>query len=282
MQGMSSPQRPGDGRGPLSVFLITMGALLLLPVSGAARDRGADGRFSQRESSHFVLYQDVDIDRYHGPSGSRRFEREVLEILEVAYGKTGDVLGIRPRREIQVVIYDPAVFEQRFQGLFRFSAAGFFNGAIHVRGNTRVDARLVRTLHHEYLHAALDEAAPGYAFPGWVNEGLAEWFENRAIGKRYLSHGEHAYLAEASRRGELMPLSSLVSPGFGRLDSARASVAYLRSYAAIDYLAARHGERSLKAFCDQLIRTRDLDRALRRAFRTDLARLEAELARELR
>lgn len=278
MPGMSSPRQPV---GPSAL----VGALLVLLAAagaGAARDRGADGQFSQRESSHFVLYQDVDIDRYHGPSGSRRFETEVLDILEAAYDRTGDVLGIRPRRQIRVVIYDPTVFEQRFQGLFRFSAAGFFNGVIHVRGNTRIDARLVRTLHHEYVHAALDETAPGYAFPGWVNEGLAEWFENRAVGKRHLSHGEHAFLVEASRRGELMPLSSLLSPGFGHLDSGRAALAYLRSYAAIDYLAARHGERALKAFCEQLIRTYDLERALQRAFRIDLGRLEAELARELR
>ena len=35
---------------------------LLLAAGAGAADRGADGRFDKRSSSHFVLYQDVDID----------------------------------------------------------------------------------------------------------------------------------------------------------------------------------------------------------------------------
>ena len=74
------------------------------------------------------------------------------------------------------------------------------DGVIHVRGHTRVDERLVRTLHHEYTHAALHDAAAGL-FPAWLNEGLAEFFEALAVGKRHLSPGEHAALAGARRSG---------------------------------------------------------------------------------
>jgi hypothetical protein len=37
-------------------------AIALVPGLALGRDDGADGRFEKRTSSHFVLYQDVDID----------------------------------------------------------------------------------------------------------------------------------------------------------------------------------------------------------------------------
>ena len=265
-----------------SSALTLLALLLAVPLALPARDRGADGKFSERRSSHFVLLQDVAIDRYSGLHGSLRFERDVLEILEDAYERVGKVLGLRPRNSVRVAIYDPGVFENRFESLFRFRTAGFFDGAIHVRGDTQIDARLVRTLHHEYVHAALGAAAPSLAIAAWVNEGMAEWFENLAVGKRGLSAGEHAFLVDAERRGALVPLVELGSPGFGHLGSNGAAVAYLKSYAAIDHLARRHGEKSLKRFCDHLVRTGDLDRSLQRVFGLDTARLDEKLRQELR
>lgn len=267
-------------RFPLLLLWALVVAGTAFPAAG--RDRGADGHFSQRTSSHFTLLQDVDIDRYHGRDGRRAFERNVLEVLEDAYRQTGEVLGIRPRRSIQVVVYDGQDFERQFAGLFRFSAAGFFNGTIHIRGTTRVDPRLVRTLHHEYLHAALGAVSPSYRVPGWVNEGLAEWFENLSLGKRHLSHGELAVLSNAALNGRIPSLSTMSAPSFGGLDSERATLAYLYSYAAIEHIARRGGKRALRSFIDQLLRTRNVDRALERSIRADLNELESRLLDELR
>ena len=176
-------------------------AALALPV--AARNRGADGNFAKRESSHFVLYQDVDIDRSAGLRGSRRFEQQVLDELESAYALLDKMLGLRPKRRIDVVVYDADVFDGKFGGRFRFAAAGFYNGAIAIRGETRVTTRLVRVLHHELVHAAFDAAAPSLVLPAWMNEGVAEWFEARATSKRYLSPGELGHLQRASNAGVL-------------------------------------------------------------------------------
>ena len=52
-------------------------------------------------------------------------------------------------------------------GIFGFRAAGFFDGSVHVRGVPRIDERLVRTLHHEYTHAALHSVSAD-AFPAWL------------------------------------------------------------------------------------------------------------------
>ena len=115
------------------------------PAGGSGR--GADGDFDRRRSSHFLLLQDVAIDDYTGVAGSRRFERDVLAVLEDAHDQLRKVLDVSPRQPVRVVIYDTDVFERDYGELFRFSAAGFYDGAIHVRAGTQVTGPLVRTLH---------------------------------------------------------------------------------------------------------------------------------------
>ena len=120
-------------------LLLALGLILAPATAGS---RGTDGKFSERKSSHFRLLQDVNIERYSGPKGSREFERDVLVVLENAYRQVGDAIGIRPRTDFAVVIYDPGVFDQNFASRFGFRAAGFFDGVIHVRGATLVDRPL--------------------------------------------------------------------------------------------------------------------------------------------
>ena len=49
----------------------------------------------------------------------------------------------------------------------------------------------------------------------------------------------------------------------------------------IDYLVRSHGERKLEQLIDSLIRSRDVDRALRRVYRADLRTLETRFFNEL-
>jgi len=253
----------------------------LLSASAGAIDRGADGEFSQRSSAHFELHQDVAIDRAGGIYGSRQFEQQILAELERAYDQLDAYLGLRPGRKVEVVIYDPAVFDQQFAGAFRFTAAGFYHGVIRVRGATALDVRLSRVLHHELVHAALDAAAPSYSLPAWLNEGLAEWFEARTQGKRHLSGPEQAMLMSARSNGALFPLASLSTPSFGHLNQNAAQLAYLQSYGMVEFLANQRGEGSLREFCDRLMRTRNLARSLMHVYRADLDTLEARFVAEL-
>jgi hypothetical protein len=235
---------------------------LLCPTGLGALDRGADGGFDQRRSAHFRLLQDVDIDQVTGPRGSQAFERSVLKELERAYDELRRTLDLRPRQDVKVVIYDPAVFEQAFAKRFRFNAVGFYEagtGVIYVRGNTRVDAALVRTLHHEYCHAAL----------------VSQWFENLSIGKRGLSRGEFSHLAEAHRHDTWLPLETISRTTLANLAAEEAGLAYLQSYAMVDYLVREHGDRRMRSFIRQLVRSGNLGALMRREFRVDLNELES-------
>ncbi|HEY5658528.1 MAG TPA: hypothetical protein VIY27_12140, partial [Myxococcota bacterium] len=61
----------------------------------------------------------------------------------------------------------------------------------------------------------------------------------------------------------------------------RAQVAYLQSYALIDFLVRNFGERKLSSFYDELMRSRNLERALERAYRLDSRTLESRFRAEL-
>ena len=273
---MRSATRWASGAGACAGVLA-----LALALPHAARAQGADGDFEQRTSAHFVLYQDVAIDETGGFHGSRRFEQQLLDELERAYEALDHWFALRPRRKIDVVVYDPERFDASFAGIFRFPAAGFYHGVIRVRGDTRLTVGLSRVLHHELMHAALHAEAPSLLLPGWVNEGAAEWFEVRVAGKRGLSAGERTALAGLARGGELHSLAALAQPSFGDMGPRAAQAAYLQSYALIDHLARRGSERKIAEFLDQLIRSRNLDRALRRVYRLDAAELERDFLREI-
>jgi hypothetical protein len=256
--------------------------VLGLAAPAAARDRGADGVFEQRESSHFVLYQDVDLDRAGGWGGSVDFERTVLQVLEAGYDRLDDRLGLRPRGRLTVVVHDPGIFDRRFAGLFPYPAAGFYGGTIHVRGDTVVTAPLQRTLLHELVHAALDAEAPSLVLPAWLNEGLAEHFEAGATGRPRLTAGEWERLARAARDGAIPPLSAYAAPSFGRLDARSAALAYLYSRGLVDHVARRRGDRELARLVRELVRTGDLERAFRRTTRATPGEHDAAFRRELR
>ena len=247
-----------------------------------ARERGGDGRFDQRRSSHFILQQDVAIDRRSGGNGARAFERDVLDVLENAYGRISDQLGLRPPSDVLVRIYDARNFDAQFASLFGFRAAGFFNGTIHVRGNPGVDAGLVRTLHHEYVHSVIHSAGGAGLYPAWLNEGLAEYMEATALGKRYLTPGEHAALVNAAFRSGWVPIAQLSGPSLAHFDQQSAGIAYLESYALVDHLARREGMDQLRRFNERLLKTRNLETSLRRIYRLSSSDLERALIEELR
>lgn len=265
----------------MGTALVVVAAAAVAAGGASAADRGADGRFEKRTSSHFVLYQDVDIDEVGGLRGSRRFEQQVLQELELAYERLDRFLGLRPPRRIEVWVYDPVVFDERFSGRFRFAAAGFFNGAIHIRGATRMTIDLGRVLHHELVHAAFHAVAPSMALPAWLNEGVAEWFEARALSKRKLSVGERGVLAEANRSGGWLPIATLSEPSFAGLSPQAASLAYLQSYGMIEYLSRRFGERTLRELSAAVVRSRDVERALHRTVRMGVVGVDAGLRADL-
>ena len=277
-----SQRRAGrESRLVARLFLVIAFSSLLVGTAAAVGDRGADGEFERRDSFHFTLYQDVDIDQSGGLYGSRRFEQEILREFEGAFDRLSDLLSLRPEKKLVVYIWDPQIFDNQFAGLFRFPAAGFYGGVIHIRGATQITSRLVQVLHHELVHAAFDAEAPRVRLPAWMNEGIAEWFEARSVGKRALTSRERGVLLGAANQGMLFSLADLSGPSLGGFDPNAAALAYLESYAFIDFLVRSYGEGDLVRFWSAVLRSRSLERGARRAYRQDLDDLEQNFRRTL-
>lgn len=245
--------------------------LCCVALGADAAERGADGNFETRRSSHFLLLQDVAIDGYTGAHGSRRFEQDVLAVLEQAWQDVNDSLGITPRGRTRVVVYDAGVYDSEFARRFGFRSAGFFDGAVHVRAGVAVDPPLAMTLQHEYVHAALE----GLDLPAWLSEGLAEYFE-RPSGSRGPTAGELGLLRRLAASGSWIPVEQLSGRNFAGFDQERANAAYLQSLALVSHLAGLRGERALGRMCRDLSRIR-LERALQRQFGLSIAELEQAL-----
>ena len=281
---MKGPSRKGESansrytRRMRATAFAALASAVLLAFSSA----GADAGWSERSSSHFQLFEAVGFARYSGPDGSRAFERAVLAALEDAHLDVRETLGVEPHNRVRVYVYEPSAFDAAFSARFGFRAAGFWDGAVNVRGSHGVDARLVATLHHEYLHAALESVAPRDLWPAWLNEGLAEYFERRALGREHLDANEDAQLRAAVASGAWLPLADLCGPTLAGLAQAPAELAYLESYAVVEMTFRRAGRDRVKSLVRELGRTHALDRALQSALHVNLAGLEAQLVSELR
>ena len=119
------------------------------------------------------------------------------------------------------------------------------------------------------------------SLPAWLNEGIAEWFEARALGKRDLSSFEREALARVASDGGLFALFELSAPSFAGFDPNAAALAYLESYAFIAHLVDTYGERKLVRFWSALLKSRSLERASRSAFGRDFEDLEQKFRKAL-
>ncbi|MFP6655101.1 MAG: hypothetical protein VCB25_05705, partial [Myxococcota bacterium] len=95
---------------PLVLFLL-IGWIFAPTLSHGIGNEGADGDFERRDSFHFRLFQDVDLDESGGLYGSRNFEQQVLRQLEGAYDLLDSLLSLRPTRKIEVYVWDSKIFD---------------------------------------------------------------------------------------------------------------------------------------------------------------------------
>ena len=68
---------------------------------------------------------------------------------------------------------------------------------------------------------------------------------------------------------------------FAGLDEPTARLAYLESYACVERILREYGRDRVERLIEEVAKTRSIERALQRALRTDLAKLEAQLLAEL-
>ena len=117
--------------------------------------------------------------------------------------------------------------------------SGVYDGKIRVCLDPAggVTPQLEGVLAHELAHALIRRAARDRA-PGWLHEGLAQWFE----GKRLV----RAEVRDVFRGRRPQPLSRMEGNLARKVGRAEARANYGEALGLIEYLVARRGEGALK------------------------------------
>ncbi len=233
----------------------------------AERDLTAEASFGQQESSHFTL-------RYEGRETSASFRRQLLATLEAHYNTLVGELDIAPRETISVILYT----EQAFVDVTRApSWTGALNDGklrVPVEGLESVTGELSRILKHELAHSFINQITRNRC-PVWLNEGVAQSLEPRS------SVPQGRQLAQIFAAQKHIPLGALEG-SFMRFSGNQATLAYLESLAAVEYIRETYGMSDVVRVLERIGEGSTAEAALRAVVRAGYGRLEEDIAAYLK
>lgn len=186
-------------------------------------------------------------------------------ILEQARRDIGRRFGFYPKDKISVVLYTRVQYNRAlsapnwsgalFDGKIRLPTKGLGSNALPLKN----------TIYHEYVHAVVVRMG-GERVPGWLHEGLAQYFEPDARGYRFSEF-------DLNRHGALTFAN--LENGFSGLPGRYVSVAYAQSQSFVGYLIQEHGGMfRIKRLLGELNKGKDTHEALMAAYGMDRGTLE--------
>jgi Tfp pilus assembly protein PilF len=258
--------------------------LLLLILTAAlspARDKGET--WTEVRSPHFIVV--TNSNEKQGRRVADQFERmrslfhAAFPKLQVDPGSPIIVLAIKDEKDFRA-LEPPAYLAKgslKLGGLFlRAPDKNYVLLRLDAEGEHPYSV-----VYHEYTHLLLSKAAD--TMPLWMNEGLAEFYENTQIREKEASIGEPSGENLALlRQNRLLPLATLFtvddkSPYYH--EENKGSIFYAESWALTHYLLIKDRQdktERLKQYSDFLTQKVDPVTAATRAF-GDLKELQAAL-----
>lgn len=233
----------------------------------ARRELAVSGDFLDRSSNDFTL-------KFLSSATSIGVADEVLRSLETARAAVCTDLGVFPQQRTIVLLYSDLDELRRATGAHGW-VGGLYDGRIRLplRDFERARAGFEATARHEYTHRVLHEMAPGC--PIWLNEGLAEWFEDRGAAPH---DRVRALLADGV---EPPPVADLVGSFASEADRGRVDLSYAMSRSFIGFLMERWGLGAVRGLLMSLRGGAEVDDAMRRNFGGTLAEVDAQWRREI-
>src|SRR5512146_2256835 len=255
----------------------------LIVLDVCCRTSAATDQWIEVHSDHFTLYSDA------GEKQSRRtidqFER-MRWLFQALFSKVNvepaePIIVIAARNQKSFETMEPAAYLKK--GSMRLSGY-FLKSQDKDYILLRLDANMEHPfdhIYHEYTH--LQFAADGDWMPLWLNEGLAEFFQNTEIRDKDVLLGEaSAYDILYLRQNHTIPLRTLLavdrnSPYYH--EDNKGSVFYAESWALTHYLMITDREKHLHRLQDYLNCVRDREDPVSAAEKTfgDLNRMEIAL-----
>jgi tetratricopeptide (TPR) repeat protein len=208
------------------------------------KEREVTGLYQGLESGHFLL-------RFEGGRGGV-LGRQVLKQLEADFQYLQSDLNVSPTETIVVLLYPNEAFRDVTRSP---SWAGALNDGkirVPVSGLTSVTPQLARVLKHELTHSFVRQATMGRC-PTWFNEGLAELED----GSQLVRFGK-----QLARVFPQTPPYALLENPFVRLSSGEATLAYVKSLAALEYLRDTYGVNEIRQMLAAMAVDPDFDAVL--------------------
>jgi tetratricopeptide (TPR) repeat protein len=218
---------------------VILSLVLISALLGWARDPNEN--WVEVRSPHFTVL--TDSNEKQGRHIADQFER-VRSVFHVLFPKANVdlaspiiVIAVKDKKGFQ------ALEPEDYLGKGRLNLAGLFvrtldKNYVLLRLDVQGGEHPFATVYHEYTHLLMGKA--GEWLPLWLNEGLAEFFQNTEI------HDKDAQLGEPSaddilylRQNRLLPLTTLLkvdanSPYYH--EEQKGSVFYAESWALTHYL----------------------------------------------
>ena len=215
-------------------------------LARARRERSVASEQHSLSGKEFSFYWDPSI-----PEATVAW---VAQRLSAEYEEQAEFFGTRLPASQVVVLYAGRAY-------FSLVAvpdwvSGVFDGKIRVSVDPDggLTAELAAVLSHELAHAFVRYASADLA-PGWLHEGLAQWWE----GKR-ITRGEIHDLFRGRPPHTLAEMEgNLARHG----DRAASRTNYMQALAVIEYLMERHGAGAIACIVRDLGAGRSLPEALR-------------------
>lgn len=228
-------------------------------------ERELEGRMGSSSRDHFTV-------KYEG--GENILTGYVIGmLLEEAYMKVGADLGFYPTDRIEALLYTADTFRDVTRS--PSWAGAIYDGRIKLPagGINEKTAELEKVIYHEYTHAVVHRLSGGRA-PVWLNEGMAQYEEGR-------SSSEHSELLRKIAESNRVDIR-VFERSFMGLNAAGASLAYLISLSATEYLIREYGLTSLRRILDGLKSGMTMDAAVSSALYISYGDLESGWLRSLK
>ena len=259
--------------------------VLLLPLLaaavGAARDKPEN--WLEVRSPHFTVVTNANEKAGRRIAGQFERMRSVFHVmfpqLSIETGSPIIVLAIKDEKDFRAL--EPQVYLAKGQlklgGLFlRTPDKNYVLMRVFAEGE-----HPYAVVYHEYTHLLLSKAAEW--LPLWLNEGLAEFYENTDIHEKDVALGQPSPgNLELLRENRLLPLATLFtvdtsSPYYHEQN--KGSIFYAESWALTHYFHVKdHQQKTfrLTAYAELLAKKVDPVTAATRAF-GDLKQLQSDL-----
>lgn len=238
-------------------------------------------RYVQPEESPNLRFTPVNLSNGSkltliSPKRWSETANEVIAVLNSTHEEFTEIFSEIPAFSTSIRLMDEDEFF-KLTGAPKWTNAMFFKGQIVIplSASQPIDTEnLGRSIKHEYTHAILSALSSGQ-LPGWIDEGLAQWFEGE----------ENPGLRDALRSwlatNEPVPLA-LLQGGFTKLRADMVPAAYAQSLLATRALVDRSGMDAVAKYFFMLREGVDKESAFTTAFSMTPEEFESHLSKALK